>query len=60
MPDKKKKKTKGYRESTPKSRLVKAYKAVENSPVGWLVPGMAVKKIKKKLGYKKGGIIQHD
>ena len=55
-----KKKTKGYRESTPKSRLKKVYKAVENSPVSWVIPGMAAKKIMKKLGYKKGGIIQHD
>ena len=50
----------GYRESTPKSRLTKAYKAVENSRAGWLIPGMAANKIKKKLGYKKGGFIQFD
>ena len=50
----------GYRESTMKSRFVKAYKAVEKSPASYLIPAMAAKKIKKKLGYKKGGIIQHD
>ena len=63
MPDKKKKKKSvvndgkgvGYRESTMKSRFKKAYKAVEDSPASYLIPGMAAKKIMKKMGYKKGG-----